>query len=79
MPQKIESPLLTAADFRHGMRVWWRDPNRDPQLGDRAARVLSVNQQNDTVLVEFYKDPTAEREETAEVVSPRTLRAREGK
>lgn len=73
-PPRVHS----ASDLRAKQLVWWKEPGRDPQLGDHAAWVISVNQAQDTVLIGFYKDPTAEREERNEIVSPRVLRPRMG-
>lgn len=66
-----------AGDFRSKQLVWWDDVNRQAHEGPRAAWVIDVNTKNDTVLVGFYKDPTALREEAVSVVSPREIRPRQ--
>lgn len=82
MTPKVAAALeeqVTAANFRKGMLVWWREPGRDyKNRGDRPAWVISVNQEKDTVLIGFFKEPTALRVELTEIVSPRVLRSREG-
>lgn len=66
--------------YTKGDTVWWKDPNRADQpglkLGERACTVVSVNQKNGTVLVEFFEDPTALRITKVAIVSPRVLRER---
>lgn len=78
--KKEPDPLpRTAADFHKGMLVWWREPGLERGRLDHAAWVLSVNQDQDTVLIGFFQEPTATREEGHAIVSPRVLRPREGK
>jgi hypothetical protein len=79
-PKKEPDPVpRTAADFHKNMLVWWKEPGRDRRMLDKAAWVLSVNQEQDTVLIGFFQEPTATREEGHAIVSPRVLRPRAGK
>lgn len=75
--------MNTAGDFHKGELVWWNDPNRVDypglKLGERACQVVSGNLEKDTVLVNYFKDPTVLREEAVAVVSPRALRLRDSK
>jgi len=80
MPPQLQQqvPVPTAANFHAHQLVWWKEPGRDAKHGDKAAWVISINQDLDQVLIGFYQEPTSNREERTEIVSPRTLRPRQG-
>jgi hypothetical protein len=65
-------------NFKKDDTVWWQDPNRTgiQEKFERACWVKSVNEKTDTVLIEYFEDPTAERITKVAIVSPRVLRER---